>query len=233
MPYQFDGSTKTITILGSGEVEITANDIYSRWVDWVQSGLGAGFDEVIKTIGGESIGGGLTSGVYVFLGLGWSLVVPSSITTLIVEGNVARDPDDTSGAPLYINQGAAMIIREVSVVALGYSTMGGGGGLTVAQLRSALDAYPVAKPNDLQVTINPTPITVEPTPVTVDGGFSSTNAADLAAAKSAAESAQRLLTADERIRADRYQKLAAGTAEIILDKDVRQDGQDIDIVEHS
>ena len=134
MPYQFDGNAKTITILGTGEVEITANDLYSRWVDWVQSGVGAGFDEVVSAIGGERIDDrGRTSGVYVFIGLGWSLVVPSSITTLTVEGNVTRDPDDTSGAPLYINQGAAMIIREVSVVALGYST-GGGATLTAAQV---------------------------------------------------------------------------------------------------
>jgi hypothetical protein len=140
MAYTFNGPAKTITIGGTGAVTVTANDIYSRWVDWVHTGVGAGYDEVMRASGGEDTGRGFDSGVYVFLGFGWSLVVPAIITTLTVQGNVARDPRDASGQPLLINQGAALVILEVSAVALGYSS--GDGGFTSgdrASLQSTRD----------------------------------------------------------------------------------------------
>ncbi|MBD1871972.1 hypothetical protein H6F75_00610 [Nodosilinea sp. FACHB-131] len=63
--------------------------------------------------------------------------------------------------------------------------------------------------------------------------FGPSSIADLAAAKLAAETAQKLLQADERIRPNRYQKLEAGTTNVILDKDVTQTGdENIDLVEH-
>ncbi len=71
------------------------------------------------------------------------------------------------------------------------------------------------------------------------GGFGDGDRASLTATKTAAEAAQiasesnqKNLNADERIRADRYQKLEVGTDTVILDKDVTKNGDNIDLVEH-
>jgi hypothetical protein len=83
------------------------------------------------------------------------------------------------------------------------------------------------------VDIDYQPPQVEIITVSTGSGLSSGQAAQLTAAAASAARTEALLEADEKIRADRYQKLAAGTNTVILDKDVTVAGGDIDLVEHS
>jgi hypothetical protein len=125
--YAFDGINKTITLSSPiSSLTFSNNDLYSRAVDWVADG-GSGFEFPFqKTVGGEGLGSGQTAGFYLFLGQGWTIIVPVGIDSVTVQGNFLRDPDDLSGAPLFTNSAGALITIESSVVALGYSTGGGG-----------------------------------------------------------------------------------------------------------
>jgi hypothetical protein len=133
MGYIFNASTKRIT-LTSGTTSFTTNDLYSRWKNWVLEG-NAGVlqpfatNDRVTAIGGESLGGSLTSGFYLFITNGWSIIPWNSNHTLTVSGNLLRDPDDNSGVAVFQQVAANVLIRQdVSAVALGYSTSGGSGG---------------------------------------------------------------------------------------------------------
>ena len=69
--------------------------------------------------------------------------------------------------------------------------------------------------------------------VNTGSGLDAGQAAQLTAAVAASARAEALLEADEKIRADRYQKLTPGTNTVILDKDVAVSGDNIDLTEHS
>ena len=69
--------------------------------------------------------------------------------------------------------------------------------------------------------------------VNTGSGLDAGQAAQLTAAVAASARAEALLEADEKLRADRYQKLTPGTNTVILDKDVAVSGDNIDLTEHS
>ena len=126
MAYSFDGVAKTITLSSpTNALTFTTNDLYSRGVDWVQSGDGAGYVFPFETVGGEPIGSGQSAGFFLFLGQGWTIVIPSGIDAVTVQGNLFRDPDDLTTNPLFTNNAGALVQVQQSVVALGYSTGGG------------------------------------------------------------------------------------------------------------
>ena len=138
--FTFDGPNKTITLDDSSpDIEVVNVQMYSRWVDWVQSGnLNAGFGEVLKAEGKIPIGGGGTTGEYVFLSQGWTVVVPATVSEVTIKGNFTRDPDDTSGAPLITNQGGALVTLERSEIAVGVAT---GGSFSDAHAQLLQDIY--------------------------------------------------------------------------------------------
>ena len=126
MAYSFDGVAKTVTLSSpTSSLTFTTNDLYSRAVDWVQSGDGAGYIFPFETVGGEPIGSGQSAGFFLFLGQGWTIIIPSGIDTVTVQGNLFRDPDDLTANPLFTNNAGALVNTQQSVVALGYSTGGG------------------------------------------------------------------------------------------------------------
>jgi len=124
--YSFDGVAKTVTLSSpTSSLTFTTNDLYSRAVDWVQSGDGAGYIFPFETVGGEPIGSGQSAGFFLFLGQGWTIIIPSGIDAVTVQGNLFRDPDDLTSNPLFTNNAGALVNTQQSVVALGYSTGGG------------------------------------------------------------------------------------------------------------
>jgi hypothetical protein len=140
--YSFDGVAKTVTLSSpTSSLTFTTNDLYSRAVDWVQSGDGAGYEFPFATVGGEPIGSGQSAGFFLFLGQSWTIIIPSGIDDVTVQGNLFRDPDDLTTNPLFTNSAGALVTIEKSVVALGYST--GGGGFTSSD-RTTLNATATA-----------------------------------------------------------------------------------------
>ncbi len=136
MGYTFNGETRRIT-LTNGTTQFVTNDLYSRWKDWVLAG-NSKWLRAFETDGGNPIGGGLTTGFYLFLANGWSIVPWNSNHTLTVVGNLLRSPDDLSGVPIFQQVAANVLIQQqTSVVAIGYST-GGGATLTQQAVRNAM-----------------------------------------------------------------------------------------------
>jgi hypothetical protein len=87
----FDGATKVITIGFDGPTTVVSwQDIYSRWKDWVLSGLGAQWDEAFGlSVGGNDLGDGIFLDGYFFLrnDLGWRIAPADADHTLNLDGN--------------------------------------------------------------------------------------------------------------------------------------------------
>ena len=207
MLYTFDPEARTIEPDAiSSTITVNTNDIYSRWKEWAQVGINAGFGEVFIGLGGEPIGSGLSAGFYLFLSQGWTIHFPAGIGRVVVEGNLVRDPDDNSGAALFTAVDTVQIEQQVSAVALGYSTGGGtftSSDRTLLQSASTNTTTLLSRLTDLRATA-------------LDS---------IAAILAKTTSALRLMVADEAITPTRYRKIDRdnGTA-IILEKTVTNDG---------
>jgi hypothetical protein len=88
MAITFDGANKQI-VLDAVTTEYTAIEIYSRWKDWVQGGQG-NWLEAFAAFGGDPLGGGQISPIYVFLrnDLGWRIKRPESDIDVLINGNL-------------------------------------------------------------------------------------------------------------------------------------------------
>lgn len=84
----FDPTTKRI-ILDS--TTITADEIYSRWVDWAATSDNIKYGEIIKHVGGVDLGSGLFIPDYIFLCDGWRVRPLEGNHTLIITGNLFVD----------------------------------------------------------------------------------------------------------------------------------------------
>lgn len=85
MAITFDPAAKRI-ILDSASV--SATEIYSRWVDWAAIGDNAKYGMVIRQVGSDDLGGGLSIPPYFFLQGAWRVRPMESSHTLIITGNL-------------------------------------------------------------------------------------------------------------------------------------------------
>ena len=124
MAITFDASTKRI-ILDSASV--SATEIYSRWVDWAATGDNMKYGMVIRQVGSDDLGSGLSIPPYYFLEGSWRVRPMESEHTLVITGN------------LFVEGGGVPVVRTVGpyqvnvnytvpVQAQGISTTGGSGG---------------------------------------------------------------------------------------------------------
>ncbi len=90
----FDGVNKIITV-NTGITEITVNDVYSRWKDWVLEDDNAKFLEALSVLGGDPITNVQSVGTTYFLENGWKMRPDEVNHTLSVDGNLfTRDGSD-------------------------------------------------------------------------------------------------------------------------------------------
>lgn len=98
MAITFDGTTKRIVIdeVGS-DIVVSAKEIYSRWKDWVAAG-NAGFEPALRTIGGDTLGSGVTAGDYYFLNntIGWRIRPKEANHKLNITGNLYGEDPNTA-----------------------------------------------------------------------------------------------------------------------------------------
>lgn len=132
MGYAFNGTTKRIT-LTAGTTSIVLAEMYSRWKDWVLAGNG-GFLPAFTTVGGDIP----AIPLYLFLENGWRIVPQAADHVLAVGGGVLEvqgggDPfvDPAGSYKIRIN-------RQAPGIAIGYSTTGGSGGPTAAEIADAV-----------------------------------------------------------------------------------------------
>ena len=145
MPIQFDPANKRI-ILDSSSV--TAEEVYSRWVDWAAASDNSKYGEVISHVGGTDLGSGLFIPNYLFLNNSWKVRPMEANHLLNIVGN------------LFVNGGGSPVVQTlgnynvsvqytVPVQAQAMVTSGTGSSLTPQQIadeimnRLNLTAIPV------------------------------------------------------------------------------------------
>jgi hypothetical protein len=120
MPITFDTAAKRI-ILDSASV--TATEIYSRWVDWAATSDNLKYGMVIRQVGSDDLGGGLSIPPYYFLQGAWRVRPMESSHTLIITGNLFVEG---GGVPVVNTLGSYNVAMQytVPVQAQGISTSG-------------------------------------------------------------------------------------------------------------
>jgi hypothetical protein len=126
VPTQFDPDARRIIL---DTAAITAEQIWSDWVDWSALADNSKWPAAISQVGGDGLGGGLFIPIYLFLLNGWRVRPMESDHNLVITGNLFVEG---GGVPVVNTLGAFSVAVQytVPVVAQGIST---GGGLSPEQ----------------------------------------------------------------------------------------------------
>jgi hypothetical protein len=132
----FDPASKRIVLQSA---TVTAQSIYAAWVDWVALSDNAKYLPAFRSVGGDSLGGGLSIPPYYFLSNGWLVRPMESDHTLTITGNLFVDG---GGDPVVPTLGAfnVLIKSVVPVLAMGISTGGADAAGVAAQVRLEIAA---------------------------------------------------------------------------------------------
>lgn len=137
MAITFDATNKRI-ILDS--TSVTATEIYSRWVDWSATDDNIKYGMVIRQVGSDDLGGGLSIPPYYFLQGAWRVRPMEANHLLILTGNLFVEG---GGQPVVNTLGAFNVSVQytVPVQAQAFSTSGGGSSATPSQIADAVWGY--------------------------------------------------------------------------------------------
>lgn len=122
----FDGPTKTISVVktpSSGRVDLSIQDIYSRWKDWVIQGTNAKYLPAFSVIGGEPTGPGTFAGTTYFVINGWKIKPYEDDHLLVISGNVVGENGSNFIIPTIGNY-TTVVQFTFSSLAQGISTSG-------------------------------------------------------------------------------------------------------------
>jgi hypothetical protein len=133
MAITFDAANSRI-ILDSASV--TATEIYSRWVDWAAASDNLKYGMVIRQVGSDDLGGGLSIPPYYFLQGSWRVRPMEASHTLIITGNLFVEG---GGVPVVNTLGNYNVSTQytVPVQAQGISTSGSTGP-TASEIAAAI-----------------------------------------------------------------------------------------------
>ena len=121
----FDGVNRLIIL---ATTQISAGEIWSRWVDWVAQSDNARFLPAMRNVGGDPISDVKSLGITFFLINGWRIRPMESDHRLVLDGNIYTDPSGFS--PFVPTVGNYNVIVEMQVSNISdvtYVTGGGGG----------------------------------------------------------------------------------------------------------
>lgn len=123
----FDGIKKQI-IVNPGVTSLSVKkDIYSDWKEWVKLHDNLKYLQAIRTIGGDSVGGGQYAGDMYFLMNGWQVVISANTK---ITGILYHD----DGIDPYLILPGGGVTATVSSLAYAYNTTGGSSGATPAEV---------------------------------------------------------------------------------------------------
>ena len=133
MPITFDPAAKRI-ILDSASV--TATEIFSRWEDWAVASDNLKYGMVIRQVGSDDLGGGLSIPPYFFLQGDWRVRPMEASHNLTITGNLFVEG---GGVPVVPTLGTYQVNVNytVPVQAQGISTSGSTGP-TAGEIASAV-----------------------------------------------------------------------------------------------
>lgn len=149
MAITFDPAAKRI-ILDSASV--TATELYSRWVDWAAASDNMKYGMVIRQVGSDDLGGGLSIPPYYFLQGSWRVRPMEADHDLTITGNLFVEG---GGTPVVRTLGAYQVNVNytVPVQAQGISTSGSTGP-TASEIAAAILAAAQITPihSDMKMT---------------------------------------------------------------------------------
>lgn len=92
MAINFDGDARLIALDPSTSF-YTAEYIYSRWIDWANTGDNGKYLPAFRVVGGDNLGGGAKAPVFVFLrnDFGWRIKKPEADLNVTISGNLVRE----------------------------------------------------------------------------------------------------------------------------------------------
>ena len=155
MPIVFDPATQRI-ILDSASV--SATEIFSRWEDWAAQSDNLKYGMVIRQVGGDDLGSGLSIPPYFFLQGAWRVRPMESNHNLTITGNLFVEG---GGVPVVSTLGTYQVNVNytVPVQAQGISTSGSTGPTAAeiaAEILAAAQITPIyadtRKINGVQLT---------------------------------------------------------------------------------
>lgn len=147
MALAFDGTTKIVTISGVNTLDV--KDLWSRYVDWLFVSDNAKYRLAMATIGGDDIdvAAGTKIPCYLYLLDGWRIRPREADHTLNVTNGVLLV--DGGGDPFVNPLGTyAVRINYQNPVQAIVVASGGGGGVTMQQIRDALTLATAETPAD-------------------------------------------------------------------------------------
>lgn len=124
MAISFDGATKRIVLDSTSH---TAAEIWSAWVDWLNSDTNNGkWPMAMRQVGGDDLGSSLSIPPYIFLLNGWRVRPMEASHNLTITGNLFVDG---GGVPVVQTLGTFQVnvSYTVPVQAQGISTSGSTG----------------------------------------------------------------------------------------------------------
>lgn len=118
MAVTFDGSKKQVILNTQYPIVRVKQDIYSASKRWLQRRQNASYLPPVRSIGGDSLGGGLYAGDLYFLTNGWQIVVKHQVVVTGVLYN-----DNVSVSTFNVQAGGG-VQATVSSLAYAYNTTG-------------------------------------------------------------------------------------------------------------
>lgn len=138
MALAFDPATKRIVL---DSTSVSAQAIYSAWVDWVVVADNIKYLPAFRAVGGDDLGAGLSIPPYYFLTNGWRVRPMEANQTLTLTGNLFVEGGGDPVVPT-IGNFNVLVKNVVPVQAQGISTSGGGS-VDIGALVAAIEASTV------------------------------------------------------------------------------------------
>lgn len=145
----FDGPNKIISIGYDGPItDVTAQEIYSRWKEWVTAGNAQYTPAFAESVGGNELGGGTALSGYYFVNndLGWRIVHSPYDYQINISGDLYPSDPNTPFVDTISGDYSVQFIFQRS--AASYVTVGSGSSApTAAQVAAAVWDRPMASHN--------------------------------------------------------------------------------------
>ena len=109
MAITFDAVAKRIVLDSSS---VTATEVYSRWVDWASESDNVKYGVVVRQVGSDDLGGGLSIPPYYFLQGSWRVRPTETNQLLILTGNLFVEE---GGQPVVNTLGAFNVSVQYTV----------------------------------------------------------------------------------------------------------------------
>lgn len=131
MPVTFDGNNKLIRCTSGTRSLNVQQDLYMASKDWLTTVAGGVPSNLhwpppfSESIGGQALGSGKFAGRTFFLANGWKVLPDDADHTLTIDGNLFRDPADSTPALNDVVPGRTVVVAvRPSIEAQGISTGG-------------------------------------------------------------------------------------------------------------